>query len=109
MSLWVFYTCEGDLRAHGRGWYHGVHDHLREQHGWSLNWQRWGSLIHNMFSYVLQISAQFLIDFAQLYVVCLQSGQINLETSLVDSGRCYRLQKSVYGLHELLHGDVFPS
>ena len=91
------------------GWYHSVHDHLRERHRGSLNRQRRDSLIHSTFSYVLQIPAQFLIGYAQLFIICLRSGQINLETILVDFGCCYRIPKGAYGLHELLHGDVVPS
>jgi len=35
VSLWVLYTREGGFGPHERGWYHGVHDRLREWH-WKL-------------------------------------------------------------------------
>ena len=105
----TIYTCKGSFRTYKGGWYHGVHDHLREWHWESPGWCRRGSLIHHAFPYLLQIPAQFLVGPAKLFLSCLRHSQVNLDAFLIHYGCRHRLLKGVHRLHDLLHGDVFPS
>ena len=109
MSLWVLYTCKGGFRTYESGWYHGVHDRLREWHWESPGWCRRGSLIHRAFSCLLQIPVQFHVGSAQLFVPRLQRSQINLDAFLIHYGCRHPLLKGAHRLHDLLHGDAFPS
>ena len=109
MSLWVLYTCKGGFRTYESGWYHSVHDRLREWLWESPGWCRWGSLIHHTFPCLLQISAQFLVGPAQLFVPCLQRNKVNLDAFMIHFGRRHCLLKVTHRLHDLLQGDVFPN
>jgi len=59
--------------------------------------------------WVLQIPAQFLIGPAQLFVPFLLRNQINLDAFLIHPGCRHHFLKGAHRLHDLLHGDVFPS
>jgi len=109
MSLRVLYTRKGGFRTYESGWFHGVHDRLREWHWESPGWRRRGSLVRHTFPCLLQIPAQFLVGPAQLFVPWLRRSQINLDAFLIHSGRRHRLLKGAHRLHDLLNGDVFPS
>ena len=107
MGLRVLCTCEGNFGPYKRGWYHDIHDLLRERHQKLLGWRCRFLISFLAFAcLVLQIPAQFIIQTAQFFVCCPRRRQISLDVFLVCSLRIHFFLKGLLRFHNLLQGEA---
>ena len=94
VSLRVLCPSEGHLEPYECGWYHNIHDFLRERR-WELPRRCHRFLICTLTLTCagLQISAQFLVRTTQFFARCLQRYQVSLDAFLVCSRRGHLVLK----------------